>query len=76
MTDLRKTSKLLDALKERVDALDKDVLTLKLQHEADKDFISDMKGYVKKFYYTVTVSLVAIILWIATKIVEKTGIGL
>ena len=75
MTDL-KTNKIVEALKERIDALEKDVLTLKLHHEADKDFISDMKGHVKKFYYTVTISLVAIILWIAKTVVEKAGIGL
>ncbi len=75
MTDNSKLAELIDALEKRITALEKEVLISKMKAETHQDFQDEMKGYVKRFYYTVTISLGAIILWVAKAIVEKVGLG-
>lgn len=76
MTENTRLIDLIDALEKRIHALEKEVLTSRIRSEADQEFIAEVKGYVKRFYYTVTISLGAIILWLVKSVIEKAGIGL
>ena len=76
MTDSTRLIELVDALEKRIHALETEVLTSKIRNETDQKFIAEVRSYVKRFYYTVTISLGAIILWIAKAVIEKAGIGL
>lgn len=68
--------KLIKSAEEKISELDKRIIVLETNYKSDQIFINDLKGYVKKFYYTVTVSLIATIVWIANAVLDKSDIGL
>lgn len=75
MNDQSKLSALIDALELRINALEKEVLTSRLKTENHHSFILELKENIKRFFFAVTLSLGALILWIAKAVLEKTGIG-
>lgn len=75
MNDQSKLSGLIDALEARINALEKEVLTSRLKLENHNSFILEAKSYIKRFFFSVTISLGALILWIAKAVLDKTGIG-
>lgn len=75
MSDTNKHSDQICALESRVVALEKGAAVSDMQQKTILDFVEETKGHIKKFAYSVTFSLLALMLWIAKTVVEKVGVG-